>query len=155
MNPSHDVPVLIAGAGPTGLTAAVELSRLGIDVRIVDRAPQRSLSSRALGIAARTIELLRVRGVGDEMVRLGNRATATTLYSGGAKLAAIELHRMSSEFNYVLLLAQSDTERLLTEQLNRQGVKIERGVELTSVRPGGSGVSAVLRSNGGVEEPVT
>jgi 2-polyprenyl-6-methoxyphenol hydroxylase-like FAD-dependent oxidoreductase len=39
MNPSHDVPVLIVGAGPTGLTAALELSRLGVGVRIVDRAP--------------------------------------------------------------------------------------------------------------------
>ena len=90
MNPSHDVPVLIAGAGPTGLTAALELSRLGIGVRIVDRAPERSLTSRALGIQARTVELLRVRGVGDELVRLGNPARSTTLYSAGEKLASIE-----------------------------------------------------------------
>ena len=34
----RDVPVLIVGAGPTGLTAAIELSRLGIGVRIIDRA---------------------------------------------------------------------------------------------------------------------
>ena len=152
MNPSHDVPVLIAGAGPTGLTAALELSRLGIGVRIVDRAPERSLTSRALGIQARTVELLRVRGVGDELVRLGNPARSTTLYSAGEKLASIELHRMPSEFNYVLLLAQSDTERLLTEQLNRQGVKIERGVELTAVTQHRDGVSAVLRSGDGAEE---
>ena len=66
MNPSHDVSVLIVGAGPTGLTAALELSRLGIGVRIVDRALERSLTSRALGIQARTVELLRVRGVADE-----------------------------------------------------------------------------------------
>ena len=130
---NRHIPVLIIGAGPTGLTAAMELSRLGIGVRIVDRAPDRSLTSRALGVQARTIELLRVRGVGDEMLRLGNRASATTLYAGGEKLAAIELHRMRSEFNYVLLLAQSETERLLTEQLNQQGVKVERGVESVSV----------------------
>jgi 2-polyprenyl-6-methoxyphenol hydroxylase-like FAD-dependent oxidoreductase len=152
MNPSHDVPVLIAGAGPTGLTAALELSRLGIGVRIVDRASERSLTSRALGIQARTVELLRVRGVGDELVRLGNPARSTTLYSAGEKLASIELHRMPSEFNYVLLLAQSDTERLLTEQLNRQGVKIERGVELTAITQHRDGVSAVLCSGDGAEE---
>ena len=152
MNPSHDVPVLIAGAGPTGLTAALELSRLGIGVRIVDREPERSLTSRALGIQARTVELLRVRDVGDELVRLGNPARSTALYSAGEKLASIELHRMPSEFNYVLLLAQSDTERLLTEQLNRQGVKIERGVELTAVTQQRDGVSAVLRSGDGAEE---
>lgn len=152
MNPSHDVPVLIVGAGPTGLTAALELSRLGVGVRIVDRAPERSLTSRALGIAARTIELLRVRGVGDELVRLGNRARATMLYSQGEKLAAIEFHRMPSEFNYMLLLAQSETERVLTEQLNRQGVKIERGVELATLTQRRAAVSVVLRSGDGAEE---
>jgi hypothetical protein len=53
---------------------------------------------------------------------------------------------MPSEFNYVLLLAQSETERLLTEALNRQGVKIERGVELIGLTQQRDGVSAVLRS---------
>jgi len=152
MNPSHDVSVLIVGAGPTGLTAALELSRLGIGVRIVDRALERSLTSRALGIQARTVELLRVRGVADEMLQLGNPATATTLYSAGEKLAAIQLHRMPSEFNYLLLLAQSETERLLTQQLNRQGVKIERGVELIALTRHADSVSAVLRSGHGAEE---
>jgi 2-polyprenyl-6-methoxyphenol hydroxylase-like FAD-dependent oxidoreductase len=127
---------------------------MGIDVRIVDRAPERSLTSRALGIQARTVELLRVRGVGDELVRLGNPARATALYSDGAKLAAIELDRMPSEFNYVLLLAQSDTERLLTEQLNRQGVKIERGFELIGLAQRPNGVSATLRSGDSAEETV-
>ena len=45
MNPSHEVPVLIVGAGPTDLTAALELSRLGVGVHIVDRAPERGLSA--------------------------------------------------------------------------------------------------------------
>jgi 2-polyprenyl-6-methoxyphenol hydroxylase-like FAD-dependent oxidoreductase len=149
-----NVPVLIVGAGPTGLTAALELPRLGVGVRIIDRASERSMTSRALGIQSRTVELLRVRDVGDEMLRLGNQATSTTLYAGGQKLAAIELHRMPSEFNFVLLLAQSETERLLTEQLTRKGVKVERDVELASLMPTESGVSALLRGGEGAEEAV-
>ena len=88
------------------------------------------------------------------MLRLGNRARATTLYARGEMLAAIELHRMPSEFNYVLLLAQSDTERLLTEQLNRQGVKIERGVEMVSVSRKPNHVGVQLRSGDGTKEAV-
>jgi 2-polyprenyl-6-methoxyphenol hydroxylase-like FAD-dependent oxidoreductase len=61
---------------------------------------------------------------------------------------------MSSEFNYVLLLAQSETERLLTEQLNRQGVKVERGVELLTVTQRQDSVSAVVRSGDGAQEVV-
>ncbi|MGZ8802933.1 MAG: FAD-dependent oxidoreductase, partial [Mycobacterium sp.] len=104
-----DIPVLIVGAGPTGLTAALELSRLGVAVRIVDRAEQPSSESRALAVQARTLELLRVRGVGDLMLGLGNRAHSAALYAEGRKLAPIELHRMPSDFNFILMLAQSET----------------------------------------------
>ncbi|KMO75434.1 FAD-dependent monooxygenase [Mycolicibacterium chlorophenolicum] len=148
------IPVLIVGAGPSGLTAAVELSRLGVDVRIVDRAVRPSTESRALAVQARTMELLRVRGIGDEMLALGNQARAAGLYTGDRKLAPIELHRMPSRFNFILMLAQSETERLLAEQLARQGVKVERGVEVTSVRPGGDTVAVTLRGAEGAEERV-
>ena len=136
------LPVLIVGAGPTGLTAAIELSRLGVDVRIVDKAAEPSTTSRALGVQARTVELLRPRGVADELLRIGNRASATTLYADGQRLAGIELHRMASEYNFILMLAQSETERLLTERLSRQGVQVERGVEFESLAQDDDGGSA-------------
>ena len=45
-------PVLIVGAGPTGLTAAMELSRFGIPVRLIDKAPAPDpKASRAIGVA--------------------------------------------------------------------------------------------------------
>ncbi len=145
------IPVLIVGAGPTGLTAALELSRLGVEVRIVDRAAAPSQESKALAVQARTLELLRVRGVGETMLPLGNRAGSAALYAGGRKLAPIELHRMPSRFNFILMLAQSETERLLAEQLARQGVKVERGVEVTAVHESATGVEVTLRSSGAEE----
>src|ERR1700712_1191824 len=118
MNHDRDhLPVLVIGAGPTGLTAALELSRMGIDVRIVDQAQEPSTTSRALGVQARTLELLRPRGVGDEMLRLGNQVRRTALHAGGDQIAAIDFSRMDSQFNFILMLAQSQTERLLAERL--------------------------------------
>ncbi len=56
-------PVLIVGAGPTGMTAAMELSRMGIPVRIIDKAKKPSTTSRALAVQTRTIELMELRGL--------------------------------------------------------------------------------------------
>ena len=57
--------VFIVGAGPVGMTAASELARYGIPVRIVDKAPQRTDKSKALVVWSRTLELLD-RGPGDQ-----------------------------------------------------------------------------------------
>ncbi|MET0473902.1 MAG: FAD-dependent oxidoreductase [Mycobacterium sp.] len=149
-----DAPVLIIGAGPTGLTAGVELSRMGIDVRIVDQAEGPSTTSRALGVQARTLELLRPRGVGDEMLRLGNRAHRTALHAGGSTISGIDFSRMDSQFNFILMLAQSETERLLTEQLGRQGVKVERGVRFSSLVERPSSVEVELVGFRGATETV-
>ena len=50
-------PILIVGAGPTGLTAALELSRFGVPVRVIDKRDAPADTSRAIGIQARTLEL--------------------------------------------------------------------------------------------------
>jgi 2,4-dichlorophenol 6-monooxygenase len=57
-----DVPVLIAGAGPTGLTAALLLRRQGIDCRIVERRPGPRRAPAAHAINARTFEVFRQAG---------------------------------------------------------------------------------------------
>jgi 2-polyprenyl-6-methoxyphenol hydroxylase-like FAD-dependent oxidoreductase len=51
-------PVLIVGAGPVGLTAAAELARYGVDVRIIERTPHQTETSRALVMWSRTLELM-------------------------------------------------------------------------------------------------
>src|ERR1700729_1694352 len=132
----------------------MEPSRLGVGVRIIDRAPEPSTTSRALAVQARTLELMQPRGIGEEMVRLGNPARATALYGRGRRLAAVQLDRIPSRFNYVLLLAQAETERLLAAQLEAQGVLVERGVELVSLHQdtAAGGVEALLRTSDGTEE---
>ena len=79
-------PILIIGAGPTGLTAALELSRFGIPVRLIEKAEEPATTSRAIGIQARTLELMQQRGLAGEMVRLGNPAPGGSVYGGGKRL---------------------------------------------------------------------
>ncbi|HEX8793841.1 MAG TPA: FAD-dependent monooxygenase [Polyangiaceae bacterium] len=129
--------VLIVGAGPTGMTAAMELSRLGVPVRLIEKAPARSLSapppqarSRAIGIQARTLELLQMRGLSEEMLRLGHPTSGASIYGGGRRLLHVDFSHIDSRFHYLLFLSQMETERILGDAIGRLGVTIERGVEL-------------------------
>jgi 2-polyprenyl-6-methoxyphenol hydroxylase-like FAD-dependent oxidoreductase len=130
-------PVLIVGAGPTGLTAAMELSRLGVPVRLIDKVPAPpsvtappAERSRAIGVQARTLELFEMRGLSNEMLRLGRPASGATIYAGGKRLLHFDFSRIDSRHHYLLFLSQMETERILREAIERQGVAIERGVEL-------------------------
>ena len=67
---AHDVPVVIAGAGPAGLVAAVTLARHGVGSLLVERNPALSPLPRATGVSLRTMELLRSWGLEDQ-VRAG------------------------------------------------------------------------------------
>ena len=66
-----DVDVLIVGAGPTGLAAAIELARRDVTVRIIERKPERTMRSKALVLHARTLELFDILGIADDHVRSG------------------------------------------------------------------------------------
>ncbi|WP_158615320.1 FAD-dependent monooxygenase [Acidipila sp. EB88] len=148
-------PVLIVGAGPTGMAAALELVRFGIPLRVVDKYAEPSGTSRALAVQARTLELMHQRGLADEMVALGNKGLFTTMYAAGKQLGQVDLRQIDSRFNYTLLLAQSETERILREKLEESGVLIERQTELVAFEQPerGSGVQAMLRKgDGSLEE---
>ncbi len=58
MQPTHETQIFIAGGGPVGLTATVELHRRGFKPRIVDPDLEVSPQSRALAINPRTLDLL-------------------------------------------------------------------------------------------------
>ena len=60
--------VLIVGAGPTGLTAAVRLTQLGIPNVVVDSRAAPTLTSNAALVHASSLELLAELGVGDDLV---------------------------------------------------------------------------------------
>jgi 2-polyprenyl-6-methoxyphenol hydroxylase-like FAD-dependent oxidoreductase len=147
--------VLIAGAGPVGLTMAAELARFGVAVRIVDRAPQRTDKSKALVLWSRTLELLD-RGPGSgRFIKAGFKIDAVTITADGKQIGRVEMGSIDTPYPFGLMLPQSDTERLLDGYLGEFGVTVERAVELTRFTPRSDGVDAVLKRSGGIEESVS
>jgi 2-polyprenyl-6-methoxyphenol hydroxylase-like FAD-dependent oxidoreductase len=146
--------VLVAGAGPVGLTMAAELARYGVSVRIIDKAAQRTDKSKALVLWSRTLELLDRAGCGDAFVAAGHKVVAANIIAGSRTIGHVTFDGVDSPYSYALMLPQSDTERLLEAHLGSLGVTVERQVELAGFSDNGSGVSATLQHQDGREEIV-
>jgi 2-polyprenyl-6-methoxyphenol hydroxylase-like FAD-dependent oxidoreductase len=106
---SADRPdVLIVGAGPVGLALAGDLRRHGIHCRVVDSAEHPEQHTKAVGIQARTLELLARMGVARTAIERGLATSLFSIYSSGKRLIRIDFreHLAGSPYPYVLLLPQ-------------------------------------------------
>src|SRR5437588_9095404 len=83
--------VLVVGAGPTGLTLALWLRRLGVSVRIIDKESRAGTTSRAFAVQARTLELHDQIGLAHEAVARGVKVDALNMWTGGRHAARIPL----------------------------------------------------------------
>src|SRR5258708_13935038 len=106
-------PVLIAGAGPTGMMAAIELSRFNIPVRLIEKKAEPETSSRAIGVQARTLELLEQRGLGSSLAKLGNPGLAFSLYGDGKRIWRLNFATITSKYNYFLFIIPAMTSHTL------------------------------------------
>ncbi|HET6881829.1 MAG TPA: FAD-dependent oxidoreductase [Pirellulales bacterium] len=136
---------LVVGAGPTGLTMAIELARHGMRPRIIDKAPQPSQTSRALGMHARTMEYFDRLGIAEGALAEGRKAHGINAYSQRQRIVHLNFDQIESRFNFILILPQSVTERLLAEKLQSMGVAVERNVELVGFHQQAADVEATLR----------
>ncbi len=150
-----EVDTLIVGAGPTGLTLAAGLRAFGVRFRLVDRAADRVHESRALGVQARSLEVLQSLGLGEALVRRGNPSARLALHLGGDRTAEARLGDFGAtdtRFPFILFVSQAETESLLGDHLASAGVTIERGVELADIAPDRHQVRCMLRHRDGREE---
>lgn len=136
--------VLIIGAGPTGLTAASELTRHGVRVRIIEQHPGPSIHSKALIVQARTLEVFYAMGIADSVSAAAQPVFRMQAHLNGKPVPMIQFGEVDGPFSKPLMLRQSQTERLLAARLAEQGVAIEWNTSLAEFTPGDDSVEATL-----------
>ncbi len=134
---NSEIDVLVVGAGPTGLTMACELLRRGITCRILDKAAAPGMSSRAVGVQARTLEVFDRMGIIEEVLARGVTGVSLNLYERDTLLLHMNFRFLASDaipYPYVVLLPQYVTEELLIALLHTEGGVVERLKEVTELR---------------------
>lgn len=149
---NSNLPVLICGAGPTGLTLALELSRFGVPFRIVDRATEPAAGSRALTLQARTLELLEACRITEQLLPFANIVRFVQVRTGDHTLIEVAFDGMPTAYSFVAVVPQDATERTMIVRLLEQGTEVERGVTLTALVAADDGVDVQLTHADGRHE---
>jgi 6-methylpretetramide 4-monooxygenase / 4-hydroxy-6-methylpretetramide 12a-monooxygenase len=147
--------VLVIGAGPAGLFAAVQLARLGMPVRVVEREAEPHRQARATALQPGTLEILAQAGLADEFAAAAMHLEfARVLDPALNPVAEMTFAGTGSRWGFQCSLPQWRTEEILAGRLGELGGAVERGTEVVSVREHGDGMRTRLRRADGTAEQV-
>lgn len=154
MEPETDL--LVVGAGPTGLTLAVQARMMGARVRVVERSEGPRDWAPALAVHPRTMEILRGLGVADELARRGVTEVELQVHTGGTTIEGqlFDLHLPATEYSFILFAPQPEVEDVLRRRLQALGVEVEWGRELTDLEERDGLVECRVRATTDDEEVI-
>ena len=107
--------VIVVGAGPVGMLLAGELSRLGVNVELLERRPSAGGGTRAIGVHSPVLAALEPSGLTERLLASAARVTRGEARSRGDVLGVVRFERLSRRFPFVATLPQAATEAVLAE----------------------------------------
>jgi 2-polyprenyl-6-methoxyphenol hydroxylase-like FAD-dependent oxidoreductase len=137
-----DPEVLVVGAGPVGLVAALFLQQHGVRVEIIDTHQRTTQYSYALAIHPRTLQILEEAGLAEALINAGRKLTKVAYYEGRERRAEIDYSRLASSHPYLLVVRQSLLERTAAEALQQKNLKVRWGHRLQGLAVEGATLRA-------------
>ncbi len=118
MSTSTTNPILIVGAGPTGMIMAIELARRGVPCRLIDKKEGPTDTSRSFTLHAKTMEMFEHMGIAHRFLSSGIKSKGFSFnFKGKDERPSLDFTGIDSPFPYILVFNQNDTERELREHL--------------------------------------
>jgi len=143
-----DTTVLVVGAGPTGLLAAAELKRRGVDCLLIDAHDQAMGWDRATVVHPRSLEIFESLGIVDRLLTSGVRQKGARIHAGGELLGEIDLRLSGSRYPFNIGISEEVTEAILTDYLVGHGGTVTRGTKLVALEERDDGVVATIEHRG-------
>src|SRR3990167_644755 len=129
-----DYPVLIVGAGPTGMALAAELYHYGIDFLIIDKRSNPVTTSNAAAIHARTLECWHHRPWLQTFLQQGLKINGVAIHSKASQLAHFNFNQLQyTQYPYILSIPQNNTEEILDAYLKKVGKPVTRNTSLIDI----------------------
>ncbi|MEV6772956.1 FAD-dependent monooxygenase [Nocardia sp. NPDC051030] len=142
--------VIIVGAGPAGLTLATELRLAGVRPVVLERQPQPRETQKAHGIGGLILQLLRYRGLLDQVAAATTDPVPPPRFPfGGVHLDFTQLDEPPMR---AYPIRQAALERVLTERAEELGAEIRRGHALVGLSQDADLVTAEVQGPDGPYE---
>jgi 2-polyprenyl-6-methoxyphenol hydroxylase-like FAD-dependent oxidoreductase len=141
------VSVLIVGAGPAGLTMAIELYRRGISFRIIDKQLKPIDTSNALVLHARTLEIWKEQGILDKALQNGVIIKAIEIYDNDKHLLHLGFDSINSMYPFALCYPQSETEKLLLDYLTQHTISVEMQTDIIDLQNKPDSITCKLKNS--------
>lgn len=136
--------VVVVGAGPVGLFAALNVASRGHRVRIIDKEWRPTAHSYALALHAESLELLEEFALLGPVLASSRRVRHVGFYDGGERFASVDIRALHRDHSFVAVLRQDVLERLLVDALAARGVKVSWNHELAQMEPSDDAVDLTV-----------
>ncbi len=130
-SPNKSTDVLVLGATPAGLAAAIAYAKLGVAVRVLEQHSDLSYLTGSVSLSSRALELLDALGLAELVIAQGYKIKKINLRGpdfceiANLNFESVNNLKNKNKFNFLLALSQDQLEKIMVDCLKKLGVSIE------------------------------